>query len=261
MKKIFHLLLFLSINIFANSNLDIIKNLIGENKFNIYKNLITSSIENNSSLSQIINFLENNGLLNLTSTSNIIKPIFIFQNPSNPIFNTKILYDSLYTLGYINLYPTQITKQDSYYQIQLKIKAHNYIDPLNLINTLNKYNCKINNIIKKENFIYYIDCKKAIIPALPIQNTSQTITHINGIYWLKIVDNFKNIKISTSKYDFFHPYIVFYDENLHILNIITFTNVKRKLILPIPQNTKYIKIKDYFTKENIKRGIFIKGLK
>jgi len=261
MKKIFYLLLFLSINIFANSNLDIIKNLIGENKFNTYKNLILSSIDNNSSLPQIINFLESNGLLELTSKNNVINPTFIFQNSNNPIFNTKILYDLLYNLGYINLYPTQIIKKDSLYQIKLRIKSNNYIQPLNLIKAFQTYNCQIKNITKKEHFFYYVDCQNAIIPALPIQNSFQNITKLNGIYWFKVSNNFKQIDISTSKYDFFHPYIVFYDKNLNILNIITSKNIKRKLILNIPQNTIYIKIKDYFTKENIKRGIFIKGLK
>jgi len=254
-----YLILFLiAIQIFASSY-ETIKNIIGEKKFETYKNLIYTSLDKNASLKDTITFLENNALLDLYSDVNgSISPKFVFLN-NNPIFNTKTLYDSLYYLGYINFYPIFIEKNQTF-TIRLKIKSNHYIDPLNLLNELNKRGCSITNIKKNKNFIYYINCKNEKLKAFMLKNKIQVLHKIKGIYWIDS-NNFKKIYIKTSKYDFFHPYIVFYDKNLNILNIITSTNVKRKLILNIPQNTKYIKIKDYFTKENIKRGIFIKGLK
>jgi len=254
-----YLIIFLiAIQIFASSY-ETIKNIIGKEKFEIYKNLIYTSLDKNASLKETITFLENNALLDLYSNGKeSITPKFIFLN-NNPIFNTKTLYDSLYYLGYINFYPIFIEKSKTY-TIQLKIKSNHYLAPLNLLNELNKRGCSITDIKKNKNFIYYINCKNEKLKAYILKNDIQILHKIKGIYWLDS-NNFKKIYIKTSKYDFFHPYIVFYDKNLNILNIITSTNVKRKLILKIPQNTKYIKIKDYFTKENIKRGIFIKGLK
>jgi len=254
----FFLVFILTINLFANSYY-FIKNIIGNSKFNTYKQLIISSLDKNASLKDTIIFLENNGLLDLyKGVKNNISPTFIFIN-NNPIFNTKTLYDSLYYLGYINFYPIFIKKENNY-SIQLKIKSKHFIDPLNLINELKKRGCKITNVIKNKNFTYYINCKNEKLKAFFLKNKIQALHKIKGIYWIN-PKNFKKIYIKTSKYDFFHPYIVFYDKNLNILNIITSKNIKRKLILNIPQNTTYIKIKDYFTKENIKRGIFIKGLK
>ena len=248
----------LSIKLFANSYY-FAENIISKNLFKTYKKLIISSLEENASLKDTIIFLENNGLLDLyKGVKNSISPRFIFIN-NNPIFDTKTLYDSLYYLGYINFYPIFIKKANNYL-IELNITSNHYIDPLNLLNELKKRGCKIINIKKNKNFTYYIDCKNEKLKTYTLKNKIQALHTIKGIYWIS-PNNFKKIYINTSKYDFFHPYIVFYDKNLHILNIITSTNIKRKLVLKIPQNTKYIKIKDYFTKENIKRGIFIKGLK
>jgi len=255
-----YLIIFLiTINIFASSY-ETIKNLIGQKKFKTYKNLIHTSLDKNASLKETIIFLENNALLDLYSNvKDFITPEFIFNN-NNPIFNTKTLYDALFSLGYVDFYPLNFYKKNNTYKIKLHIKSNHFIDPLNLLNELNKRGCNITNIKKNQFFTYFINCKNEKLKTFSLKKKIQALHKIKGIYWIN-PQNFKKIYIKTSKYDFFHPYIVFYDKNLHILNIITSTNIKRKLILTVPENTKYIKIKDYFTKENIKRGIFIKGLK
>ncbi len=256
MKKL--LIFFSIVYLFANSY-EYAKNILGERTYYKYKNVIISSLEENASLKETIVFLENNGLINLYFNKiKTIHPTFIFKN-QNPVFNTKTLYDSLKTLGYYGFYPTKIHKNNTY-SITLEILSQNYIDPLNLLNELKKRGCTLYNIKKEKNFTYYISCDNEKIPnAKTLTNDIQALHNINGIYWIE-PNNFKKIYISTSKYDFWHPYIVFYDKNLNILNIISTSNLERKKTLNIPQGTKYIKIADSFTKENIKRGIFIKGL-
>jgi len=257
MKKF--LILFISSFLFANSYV-FIQNILGKKLFNQYKNLIQSSIEENASLKQTLIFLKSNGLINLYFKKiKTIHPTFVFTN-NNPIFNTKILYNILENMGYYDFYPIKINKNKKY-SITLEITAQNYIDPLILLNELNKRGCSLYNVKKNHNFTYYISCiNEHLINASVLKNKFQLLHNIKGIYWIN-PNNFSKIYIFTSKYDFWHPYIVFYDKNLNILNIISMSNVIRKQILNIPQNCKYIKVSDSFTKENIKRGIFIKGLK
>ena len=257
MKKL--IFIFLAVFLFANSY-TFTKNILGEETFNKYENLIKSSLEENASLKQTLVFLKDNGLINLYFNKiKTIHPTFIFSN-NNPVFNTKTLYDSLKEMGYLNFYPIKIHKNQTY-SITLEMKSQNYIDPLILLNQLNKRGCTITDIKKTHNFIYYISCPdEKIINTHPLTNDIQILHNINGIYWIN-PNNFTKIYISTSKYDFWHPYIVFYDTNLNILNIISSSDLIRKQILNIPKECKYIKITDAFTKENIKRGIFIKGIK
>ncbi len=259
MKKLL-ILIFFCINIFASSY-DTAKNIIGQENFASFKNLFISSLDKNASVGDTITFLENNGLLNLYfKTPKTIRPTFIFIN-NNPLFNTKTLYDSLYSLGILNFYPVFIQKKDNVYKITLEMTSKNYINPIDIINTMKQKGCKIINIKKNQNFTYYISCaNEKIDNAYPLQSKLTFLHKIKGIYWIN-AEKFSKIYIKTSKYDFFYPYIVFYNKNLNILNIITLENLQKTLILDIPQNTKYIKIKDSFSKENIKRGIFIKGIK
>ena len=253
-KLIFFLIPFL---VYANSY-TIIKNIIGT-KYNTYENLIKTSVDDNASIKQILVFIKNNGFLNLFfKNPTIIHPTFIF-NGGNEILKTKILYESLNKMGFYDFYPSSVEK-NSRYKITLEIKTLNKIDPLDFYDIMQKHGCNITNIQNNGNFTYYINCQEPKIDTYEITDNFDTFHNIKGIYWFK-TNEYSKISIKTSKYDFFYPYIVFYDKNLNILNIITLKNIKRKLTLKIPTGCFYIKIQDNFTKENIKRGILIKGIK
>ena len=256
MKKL--ILIFFSIFLYANSY-NLVKNIIGNNKYNTYKNLIKTSLNKNASMKQVLIFIKNNGFLNLKfQKPKTIYPSFAFTS-SNDLLKTKILYEILNNLGFYDFYPVQITK-NSKYKITLEINSLNKIDPLDFYNIMQKHGCNITNIQNDGNFTYYINCQDPKIDTYEITDNFNTFHNIKGIYWFK-TNGYSKISIKTSKYDFFYPYIVFYDKNLNILNIITSKNIKRNLILTIPTGCFYIKIQDNFTKENIKRGILIKGIK
>ena len=236
------------------------ENILGVKTYFKYKNVIKSTLNKNSSLKNTLIFLKNNGLINLYFKKiKTIHPTFVFIN-NNPVFNTKNLYDILKKMGYYNFYPVNIHK-DANYTITMEMKSQNHIDPLDLLNAFEKRGCKLINIKKNNNFKYIINCLNEKLPnTVKLKKNTQALHNIKGIYWIETKD-FDKIKISTSKYDFWHPYVVFYDTNLNIINIISTSDLIRKKIFDIPQKCKYIKITDSFTKENIKRGIFIKGLK
>ncbi len=242
------------------SSYDFVQNILNKETFQTYKNLIYTSLDKNASLKETITFLEDNGLLDLYfKNEKTVNPTFIFKD-NNALFNAKTLQDVLNSLGIINFYPVFIQKKDNVYKIELEMKQNHFTDPLNLINAFEQKGCKITDITKDKNFIYYISCKNEKIKAFELSNKTTALHNLKGVYWINPLD-FSKIYIKTSKYDFFYPYIVFYDTNLNILNIITSKNIQRTLILDIPPDTRYIKIKDVFSRENIKRGIFIKGIK
>jgi len=255
MKKL--ILIFFSIFLYANSY-NLVKNIIGD-KYNTYENLIQTSLDKNASIKQVLNFIQNNGFLKLKfQKPKIINPSFVF-NSSNALLKTKILYESLNEMGFYDFYPLEVAKNNKY-KITLEITSLSKIDPLTFYNTLKPHGCKIINITNNKNFTYYINCQNPQINAYNLKDSFNSFHNIKGVYWFK-ADNYSKISIKTSKYDFFYPYIVFYDKNLNILNIITSKNIKRNLTLKIPPGCFYIKVEDNYTKENINRGIFIKGIK
>jgi len=252
MKKF--IIILLGLILYGNT---IAKNLLGENYIK-YQNLINTSLDKNATIKQTIIFLESNGLLNLNfKKKKILHPTFIFLN-NNPFFNTKTLYSALENLGYIEYFPYEI-KKDKLYSITLELSSSHYINPLNIINELEKRGCKVVNIKKNKNFTYYISCNnEKILNTFELSKKLILIHNIKGIFWIKS-NQFSKIFIKNFKY--FYPYITFFDKNLNIINVVVDKNPRKKLILPIPKNTFYIKIQDYFLNLNLNRGIFIKGLK
>ncbi|WP_024787137.1 MULTISPECIES: hypothetical protein [unclassified Lebetimonas] len=55
---------------------------------------------------------------------------------------------------------------------------------------------------------YYIDCENAYLPAFPLTGEEKKLINAKGEYWVN-PNGFKKIKIVTSKFDNWYPYIVF----------------------------------------------------
>jgi len=256
MKKILIVFIF-TVSVFAN-NIQTVKNLIGEEKFNTYYELL-KPVLNETSLIKTLEYLQNNGLLDIFfNKPKLIHPSFVFIN-NNPVFNTKTLYSTLNSLGYYYFYPVKISKNGNY-TITLEMKSTHYIDPLLFSKTIEQSGCKVISINKNENYSYTIDCENEHINTLKVIDKKIKLLNAKGIYWIN-PNSYNKIMIYSSKLDNWYPYIVFFDKNLNILNIIAKENSKRTVYLNIPAECAYIKISDIYSKENFKRGIIVKGIK
>jgi len=254
MKKLFFIASMITLLIGSNLN---IKNIIGEKTYKTYINLL-KPLEAKEDLKEKLIYLKNNGLLKLFfDKPQIIHPTFILKN-NNPILETKILYKTLHGLGYYYFYPVNITKNTTY-SVTLEMKSAHYIDPVLFIDKISKYGCNVINLDKHENYVYTVECQNAFLPTQQITNEKQRFINANGVYWLA-PNGFRNVLIYTSRLDRWYPYITFYDKNLNILNIISKNEITRTLYIQIPQECEYIKITDNFSKENFKRGIYVKGI-
>ncbi len=257
MKKI---IFFLAVSaLFAKLNT---QNIVGKNTYSQYKGLITSLItdKNVTNLADAVTILKENGLIELFfKKPRIINPKFVFFN-NNPVFETKLLNHALQTLGYYYYYPVNMEKNATSYSITLEMLSTHFIDPVNFINAMQNNGCNITEMKKENgNYTYTIDCSKAFLNVPSLKADLKAYLKIRGVYWFE-TNGFSKLQITTSKYDRWHPYIAFYDKNLNIIEIFSDKNTQRKVIIPIPNGCKYIKIKDTFTRQNIKRGIFIKGI-
>jgi len=240
-----------------------IENLMGEKKFNNYNKLLDKIFEKKEySIYEILVKLENNGLLELFfDKARILHTKFIF-NSKNLVFTTKILNNSLTSLGYYYFYFSDIENIDDKYTIVTEFKSEHFIDPVSFINEIQDRGCRILDVDKENDmFIYSIDCADLKVKESSLLDVkNRRYVNSKGIYWLKN-NSFSKIKIKTKKIDYWHPSVWFYDKSLNLLNYRKINRKVTNLTLSIPPACKYIKIIDIYSGENFKRGIIVKGLK
>ena len=261
MKKIIFLLLTISF-LFSFDNKKI-ENLMGADKFQTYNKLLSKIFTKDEySIYEILAKLKDNGLLELFfDKAKIIHTNFVFEGGEN-ILNTKILRDTLSSLGYYYFYPSEIKKDGNKFILNIEFKSEHFIDPVSLINEMNTRGCNILDVSRKNDiFNYEILCKNVKIKeAKLLEAKNKRYINANGTYWL-LNDGFSKINIKTKRIDYWHPSVWFYDKKLNLLNNVKRNKKVSNIILDIPAGCKYIKIIDMYNGENFKRGIIVKGLK
>lgn len=246
---------------------DKIKNFIGEDEYSKHLNLINFIFKNkhnyqhNDSLNYIslIKTLKENGLLKLNFEEP--KDILIeFQINNNPLKSLKILKDTLKSLGYY-YYFTKSSIFDGNRNLiwTIKLKTEAAIDPLVLSNELLKKDCRMVDISKDGNkWIYNIDTGFATLKDAVYISTNERVAFQKPLtpYFIKI-DKASSLYVASRVLNKWFPNIVFYDKQLKILKVVNEDKVHRNIKLPVPEETRYIKISDLYTLINIKRGLSV----
>jgi hypothetical protein len=217
--------------------------------------------KNNYSIVEIVDKLKNNGLLELFfDKAKLVHTKFVFIN-NNFVLSQKLLNDTLITLGYYYFYPIEIIRKGDSYSVNLEFKSEHFIDPVFLSKEMIKRGCEVLDISREgEIFNYKFDCSNGKIKdAVLLTDKNRKKVRPKGVYWID-VNGFNKIVIKTSRIDFWHPSVWFYDENMNLINTFRKNQKIVSLTLNIPPSCKYIKITDIYSGENFKRGIIIKGL-
>ncbi len=184
---------------------------------------------------------------------------FATKQSSSPLIFIKMIKDSLNELGYSTISTKKMMRDSSGILWKVTLKTSEALDPMQFADELNKQGCYITKIKRysKTSWRYNIDIKNIdIVPKTTPLNKKIGLKKPLSPYWID-VENAKYIKINSSKANNWHPYIIFYDRNLNILDNITKERKSYNERLSIPRGTKYIKISDIYTLENIKRGLSI----
>ncbi len=269
MLKLLFIAFFLSFSLNANTLLfEKVENIIGTNEFKTHKNLVDLIFQNdkayyfgdNLNYLQVLKKLKQNGLLKLQLSEP--KEITVeFETNFDPIKSLKILNDSLKSLGYY-YYFTKNTYYDGKGNLLwiIRLKTSNSIDPLVLALELANHESRITNIARKDNdtWKYVINTANSKIADATFLDTNEKVILQKPLkpYFFKI-NEAKELKILSRRLNNWHPYIVFYDKHLTVLEVIKKDRVFRGLSMKIPKTTTYMKITDLYTLINIKRGLSI----
>jgi len=255
-------LLFPENGLFANDFLDNkFIQLMEKDKIVANKKLLDILFENNNSkdIMQTVKILKQNGLLKIFyQTPQKLKVRFIFNNKA--IMGIKTINEILNKLGYQYFITNQLEKDKDTIKYTIEYSSQHIIDPVALSDGLKKYDIKINNIIKdKKNWIYYLDMDNpTIYHSVDINDTLvHNFKNPNGEFWVTTKANQSIVELSSKSNNIWHPYVVFFDKDLKILKIFKRKNIRKKVVLKVPDNNRYIKITDLYSSQNLNNGILI----
>ncbi len=238
-----------------------IKTFVNEKSFNKNKEFIKLIFSPEKNFYQqkrvdivkVVQTLKENGLLNLFFK----KPQELnlsFKTSAFPLFFVKIMGDTLRNMGYYRYVTTESHLDSSKFTWSISLKSEYATDPLILQEELKKSGASIIDIVKHSDtaWEYSIDTSSAYLN-VPILVEKEEFKLKRSLYahWLD-VQKISNLRIKSSYRDRWYPEISYYNQYLHLLEVIKKDKITRTLFLVMPNNAKYIKIADMYTLKNVR---------
>jgi hypothetical protein len=262
------LILILICTVALNANLNTnIKNILGSSAYNKHKNLINYTFKNKSSYytNGLVNYvalsskLQNSGLLKLKYRST--KYINIsFKISNNPKKSLNIIKEILKSLGHYYYFVQNVDYSNNSLIWNIKLKTDTAISPLRLSRELAKRNVRVTDIRKEGayNWSYSINSNNSKIYKSKDLTSRNSLTLKKPLipYMIK-VGEISSLYIVSNGGNRWHPNVIFYDNDLNIIENFKDDSLHKKLRLDVPNDTKYVKIDDLYSLANLKRGISI----
>jgi len=213
--------------------------------------------DGHTNFSKVTKVLKENNLINLEGKKlNAIKISFATHQKNSLLF-IKLVKEVINSCGYNQFLTNKAIKDESGFLWSMKIRTKSMIDPTIISQELEKRGATIERIkrISDSEYRYDIDIFNAKIDAKKLEaNKEIRLKKPLKPYWIDLYKA-KSIKISSLAGNNWHPYIVFYDSNLKIIDKYTKERKSYNISLKVPRGTRYIKISDLYTLQNLKRGI------
>jgi hypothetical protein len=251
--------------LYANSVIEKVHNVVGDQEYQIHKSLITHLFNEESFyLSEgkikyfnMFDTLQKNGLLNLRyQRPTQVRIDFKISGENKKGY--KILSDLLHTLGYRYFFTTYLENngEDLLWSISLKVEY--MLDPVMFLRELKYSSCNVLDVVKKStnNWYYEIDCSDAKLLKVAQIQKNEKVRFQKPLKPLFLdLEGAKTIQVISRNLNRWFPDVVFFDKNLNVLKDLKFDQVKKGLKLGVPEGTKYVKITDKYNLINIKRGL------
>ena len=208
---------------------------------------------------KVVATLKENGLLNLFFE----KPQELklsFKTSGSPLFFVKIMGDTLRNIGYYRYVTAESNLDASEFTWTIVLNAEYATDPLILQEELAKSGCSIIDVvkIKAEEWKYSINMSEAHLNISSLVSGEEFMLK-RSLYahWLNIA-TIQNLSINSSFRDDWYPQISYYDQQLHLLEVLQKDKKTRNILLVMPKGAKYIKISDMYTLKNVKDNLILK---
>jgi hypothetical protein len=251
----------------ASSLQNNVKNFVGSHKYNVNKYLILNIFKDKKSFYKhgrlnyvkIFDTLKNNGLFNVNYKSVQDVNIEIYSN-AKTVKTIKSIKDVLLNLGYSYYFTKNIKKEENKLSWEIYFKSESVLDPLAFIKELNKLNIRVNDVkrITSTKWAYKIDVNYANI-SNSIKVTKDEIKKLRKPHrdYVLEVNNINTLYVTSHRLNQWYPSIAFYDKDFNLIKLDEQSSIKKKIIMDVPQGTKFISISDTYNLINIKRGITV----
>lgn len=210
---------------------------------------------------KVITTLKENGLLQLFFKKPK-KLTITFSANGNALFFTKIMNDSLRSMGYYRFITNHSQIDSTQFIWSISMESEYVTDPILLRDALKKHGCEIVDIKResKVNWFYSIDMSGAHLKSQEIQAQELLKLHRgqNKEWWLK-VDKVKKLKITSHTGNSWYPKLSFFSEKMRLLKVYRRDKKTWQISVRLPIESTYVKIGDIYTLKNLKNGIEIEA--
>ncbi len=204
--------------------------------------------------------LKANGLLKLQLPhTRLLTLSFATPQDDEPALFTKLVKNVMSDIGYNNLFTKKAMRDRSGFLWSVTLESDTLIDPEILAAEFAKRGAKLEEIrhFSANGWRYNIDISRAhLLTRKVIYNRKNSYRKPLSPYWFD-VENARTVVINSHKGNSWHPYIVFYDRALNMIDNVSQEKRGYNIKLNVPERAKYIKIDDIYTLENLRRGISI----
>ncbi len=204
---------------------------------------------------KILTKLKNSHLLVLNNSKNVELTFSTSQN--SPLLFMTLIKEVLGNIGYGKVITKKVVKSDNRFLWKVDLQTSSVVDPLLFVETLQKRGVVVSKVKRyaSNRWRYFIDMSNAKMLVDPVIFSKEIkLRKPLRAYWID-VENAKEITLKSPAGNQWFPYIVFYDKNLRIIENYTKERKSYNIKLKIPRDSKYIKISDIYTLENLKRGL------
>lgn len=264
-KKISFFILFLTGICWADFLDDKIKNFINEDAYRVNKNFIDKIFFNRQAFFQdgvidnkkVLETLKSNGLLNLKFNSPKEVNI-IFSSKTSPIFLLRTVNSVLASMGYSYFEVKKAEYDEGRSSIIFGFTSEYMIDPLIILEEMNKRGYIFNDVqkINEQAWGYDVtlfDSRLANAKNIELGD-SLDLKEVSGEYWLQISDIGGNMNIISNSAEW-KPKIVFFDKNLHIVDILNKKTSINNITFNVLKDVRFILISDTRSSTILKSGI------
>lgn len=209
---------------------------------------------------KIVEILKENGLLKIFYKEPIeIRTTFITSIGSEVFI--KAITDVLRELGYSYYLTAYMKKSSNKLKWSISYRSDHVIDPVLFARKLEGYNMYLTDISRVESeWIYNIasfgvtfaDATKVSFPM-----EKYTILKPSGEYWVSLETAGKSVSIEKIAIGYWYPKVIFYDKDLKIVKLYKKDYSRKKAVLSIPKNAKFLKISDRYGVDSLKKGITV----
>ena len=261
--------LFLFINVASATSLDKnIENILGKHSYSSQRGLISVLFKKRSDfllgnrvdIMKVLQTLKDNKLLDLRFKETKRLQLSFATVDKKPLLFVKTMKDVLNSMGYNHTLTTKAARDESGFLWKVEIKSASMIDPLLVAKEIRKRGGYLTSVKRysKDNWRYNVSVSRAHLKVLPVPfNKKVSLRKPLNPYWID-VEGARALNLDSKNGNIWHPYIVFYDKDLKIIDNYTKERKSYNVSLKIPSGAKYVKIGDLYTLENIKRGLKIK---